>query len=280
MTTLIKPVQDIKSLLVKSERPVALVPTMGSLHAGHISLVKAAKDDCKTVVVYIFVNPLQFAPNEDFKTYPRDLEGDLKICKEYKVDYVFIPDESDIYPEGDKVEHVNPPRHLASDLCGRTRANHFSGVSTVLKRFFDIVEPDFVYFGEKDLQQLYVVRWLVNEFRLPVKIKSCPTVREENGLAYSSRNKNLSDKQKDIASNLYKSLVLAKKNVKSGIFTINKSILESLVFLSQLLEIKVEYFEARDKESFKQPDDNKRSGFYFLVAGRVGNVRLIDNVEV
>lgn len=280
MTTLIKPVQDIKSLLVKSERPIALVPTMGSLHAGHISLIKAAKDDCKTIVVYIFVNPLQFAPNEDFKTYPRDLEGDLKICKEYKVNYVFVPNEGDIYPEGEKVEHVNPPKQLVCDLCGRTRVNHFSGVSTVLKKFFDIVQPDFAYFGEKDLQQLYVVRWLVNEFKLPINIKSCPTIREENGLACSSRNKMLSDIQKDIASNLYKSLVLAKKNVRSGIFTINKSILESLVFLSQFPEIKVEYFEARDKEDFMQPDDNKRSGFYFLVAARVGNVRLIDNIEV
>ena len=282
MTTLIKSIQDIKNVIAKSERPLALVPTLGSLHAGHISLIKAAKNECTTTIVYIFVNPLQFGPNEDFNKYPRNLKEDLKICEDNKIDFVFAPETNEIYPDIEKTKEnlIKPPDELTKILCGKTRIGHFDGVATVIKRFIDIIEPDFIYFGEKDLQQLYIIKWLVKGFNLPVTIKSCPTVREPTGLAYSSRNKYLTPGEKIIAASLYKSLKLAKEHTRSGIFPVNKSILESLIVLSHFPEIKVEYFEARDKENLAKVNDNTQHGFYYLIAAKIGSVRLIDNIEV
>ena len=282
MTSLIKSAKDIKNVIAKCTKLLALVPTMGSLHAGHISLIKAAKSECKTTIVYIFVNPLQFAPNEDFNEYPRDLAHDLKTCEENNVDFVFAPEINDIYPDIEDVKRnlIKPPGNLADILCGKTRENHFSGVATVVKRFFDIIEPDFAYFGEKDLQQLYIIKWLTKEFNLPVTIKSCPTVREHTGLAYSSRNKYLSSAEKVIAASLYKALKLARENTRSGIFPLNKAILESLIFLSHFPEIKVEYFEARDKSNLAKVPEDTKHGFYYLIAAKIGKTRLIDNIEV
>ncbi len=282
MTTLIKSIQDIKNVIAKSERPLALVPTMGSLHAGHISLIKAAKSESKTTIVYIFVNPLQFGPNEDYNQYPRNIENDLKICTENAADFVFAPDVSEIYPniEDAKNNQITPPDELSKILCGRFRPGHFNGVATVLKNFFEIITPEFAYFGEKDLQQSYIVRWLVKEFNLPVEIKVCPVIREASGLAYSSRNRYLDENQKKIAAGLYKSLKLAKQNIRSGIFTVSKSILESLILLSHFPEIKIEYFEARTKENLGKVSDDTKHGFYYLIAAKIGNVRLIDNIEV
>lgn len=281
MTRLIKTTKEIKSILSVSKESVGLVPTMGALHAGHISLIKAARQECKTVVVYIFVNPLQFGPSEDFSKYPRDLDSDLKVCEENNVDILFAPNESEIYPdENSKKEIIHPPKELISILCGKTRIGHFEGVATVVYKFFKIIEPDYAYFGEKDLQQIYVIRWLVKEFDLNIQIRSCHIVREQSGLAYSSRNQYLSNKQKEIAANVFKSLKLAKQNSRSGIFTVSKAVLESLVFLSQFPDIKVEYFEARDKENLSKVDDSKTKDFYFLTACKIGDVRLIDNIEI
>ncbi len=281
MTALIKATSEIKDILAKEKRPLGFVPTMGALHDGHISLIKAAREECKLVVVSIFVNPLQFAPNEDFKKYPRNLENDLKVCNENTVDYVFAPDEKEIYPdESSKNKSIESPKELTGILCGKTRIGHFQGVATVVKKLFDIVQPDYAYFGEKDLQQLYVIKWLVKEYNLPIFIRSCPTVREPNGLAVSSRNQYLTLEQKKTAANIYESLKSAKYNMRIGIFTVSKAILESLIFLSQYPEIKVEYFEARDKDLLAKVDENRRKGFYYFVAAKVGNVRLIDNIEV
>lgn len=280
MTELIKTVNDIKSKLSGSNKPVGFVPTMGALHEGHVSLIKIAKDECKTVVVSNFVNKLQFGPNEDYEKYPRDLDGDLKICSDNGIDVMFAPSHEEIYPGRNDVEILEPPERLSGILCGKTRVGHFTGVATVVNRLFDIVKPNTVYLGEKDLQQLYVIRWLINEKKLPIFIRPCLTIREPNGLACSTRNRYLTDKQKEIASNIYKSLKLAKQNVKSGMFTVPKAILESLVFLSQFPELKVEYFEARDKENLTEISDRKIKDFYFLTAVRIDGVRLIDNIEV
>ncbi len=279
MSKLIKTVQEIKSVLVDSPRPLGFVPTMGALHDGHVSLIKAAKSECKTTVVSIFVNPLQFGPNEDFDRYPRNLEMDMDVCNGNKVEYIFAPEYSEIYPDKGK-DRIFPPTELVSDLCGKTRKNFFSGIATVVKKLFDLLEPDYAYFGEKDLQQLYVIKWLVKKYNIPVVIKPLPIAREQNGLACSSRNNYLSDKEKEIASNIYKSLVLGKENMRSGFFNVSKAILESLVYLSQFPEIKTEYFEARGKINLGKINDEKNIDFYFLIAAHVGNVRLIDNIEV
>ena len=280
MTSLIKTINEIKNVLAKAERPIGFVPTMGALHAGHESLISTARNECKTVVVSDFVNPLQFGPKEDYKKYPRDLDNDLGICKTNRVDYVFAPDEKEIYPNSTKAEIITPPRELTDMLCGKARKGHFSGVVTVIKKLLEIIDSDYVYFGEKDLQQIYVIRWLVNEYKIHTFVRSCPIIREKNGLACSSRNKLLTEEQIKIATNIYKSLQLAKQNVRSGIFTAHKAILESLIFLSKFPEIKVEYFEARGRNNLTEINDHKIKDFYFLIAAKIGNVRLIDNIEV
>ena len=277
---LIKTVQEVKDLVVNCQRPLGFVPTMGALHAGHISLIKASVAECKTTLGSIFVNPLQFGPTEDFKIYPRDLQSDLRKCEENNVTVVFAPDENEIYPDLNYVERISPPKFLAEDLCGRTRKNFFYGIATVVKRLFDIVNPDIAYFGEKDLQQLYVIKWLVDEYKYNILVRPCSVVREKNGLACSSRNNYLTIEQKEIASNLYKSLHLARKNIKSGIFSPDQAVLESLVFLSRFSEIKVEYLEIRDKNDLKKASSGKTSRIYLLIAAKIGGVRLIDNIEI
>lgn len=281
MTALIKTTEEIRSKLSRSTKPIGFVATMGALHAGHDSLIKSARKNCKTVVVSDFVNPLQFGPSEDFKEYPRDLEDDLKKCEENSVDFIFAPDEKEIYPTPESRQAlILPPKELTSILCGKRRPVFFQGVVTIVKRLFDIIQPDISYWGEKDLQQVYVIRWLVNEYKFPIQVTTCPTVREINGLACSSRNRYLTEKQKETAGNLYKSLTLAKQNIRTGIFSVSKSILESLVFLSQFSDIRVEYFEAKDKKDLGKVDENQTHGFYYLLAAQVAGVRLIDNIEV
>lgn len=279
MTTLLKTVSDIKKALKNCEHDIGFVPTMGALHAGHISLLKTCKEECKTSIVSIFVNPMQFSPGEDYEKYPRTLEDDLKICKENNIDYVFAPEINEVF-FNENEEKIIPPDSLTKMLCGLSRRDFFPGVATVVKRLLDIIQPDYAFFGEKDLQQLYAIRWLVKEYKLPVFIRGCPIIREKSGLACSSRNKYLNDKEKDIASNLYKSLQHARRNIRSGMFSANKASMESLIYLSQFPEIKVEYFEARSKDTLEKVNDEKSDGFYFLLAAKVGEVRLIDNIEV
>jgi len=280
MTTLIKSLNDIKKAINISKRDLGFVPTMGALHDGHISLIKACKQECKTTVVSIFVNPKQFSPGEDFEKYPRDLDADFKICKELDVEYIFVPDVNEIYPEENTEKIITPPKALTEMLCGLSRKDFFPGIATVVKRLLEIISPDYAYFGEKDLQQLFVIRWLVKEYKMPTFIRACPIIREKNGLACSSRNRYLSEDNKKLASRLYESLQMARRDVKSGIFTASKAALESLVYLSQFSDIKVEYLEARSKEKLERVTDNRTKGFYFLIAARVGDVRLIDNIEV
>lgn len=281
MTILTKTVREVKDLLSKDKRSIGFVPTMGALHTGHISLIRACRDECTTTVVSIFVNPLQFGPNEDYDRYPRNLTTDLKICEDNAVDIVFAPEVAEIYPQGISNENlIQLPANLTDILCGKSRPNHFQGVATVVKKLFNIINPDYVYFGEKDLQQLYIIRWLVKEFGIQTIVRACSIIRESNGLACSSRISSLSKEEKELASNIYKSLVLAKQNIKSGFFTVNKAILESMIFLSQFSGIKIEYFDVRDKDTLAKTDDYKLSGFYFLTAAKIGSVRLIDNIEI
>lgn len=277
-----KTIKEIQDSLKSEEQPIALIPTMGALHKGHISLIEKAKSECKTVVVYVYVNPLQFSPNEDFNSYPRDIESDIETCKGLGVDFLFTPESSEVFPdiEKEKKEVITPPHNFTSLLCGKSRKGHFEGVATVLKRFFEIIGPDKVYFGEKDRQQLYIVQWLIDEFKFPIELVSCPIVRDISGLALSSRNSYLNDDQIETAARIYKALEIGKVNIHSGIFTVKKALLESLVYLSNYPEVKVEYLEARDKDSLKEVDNDKKHDFYVFIAAKIGNVRLIDNIEV
>jgi pantoate--beta-alanine ligase len=260
---------------------VAFVPTMGALHEGHLSLIEKAKSMAPHVVVSIYVNPLQFGPNEDFDRYPRSLEQDLKLCKVHGVDLVFYPDLNELHPEGfDNITHVVPPSLLVNQLCGLTRPRFFTGVATIVLKLFGLVEPDYAIFGEKDAQQLAVVERMVYDLNLPVKIIPAPTAREYDALAKSSRNKYLqSSWERQQARLLSRLLMTVQELYQQGMLTTPETLAlakERVLDESLYPDFQLEYLAAVDSETFMPVEileDNTR----ILVAAKVGHVRLIDN---
>ena len=201
---------------------VGLVPTMGALHEGHLSLIKKAKETCDKVVVSVFVNPIQFGPSEDFDKYPRTLDKDMELCNSVGVDAVFAPTPAEMYGGGrklsnDTVTYVCPPFFYVNKLCGKTRTGHFDGVCTVVLKLFNIVQPDCAFFGQKDAQQVIIIKKMVNDLNVPIEIIQCPIVREKSGLALSSRNKYLSEQGKKDALVLSSILNNIKNCYKKGI---------------------------------------------------------------
>lgn len=259
---------------------IGLVPTMGALHAGHLSLIKKAKATCDKVVVSVFVNPIQFGPSEDFDKYPRTLEADEKLCKENGVDIVFAPVPKEMYGDegrlsNDILTYVCPPFFYVNKLCGKTRVGHFDGVCTVVLKLFNIVQPDYAFFGQKDAQQVIIVKKMVRDLNVPVKIIQCPIVREESGLALSSRNKYLTEEGKKDALVLSKILNNIKACYKKGITDVAALKETSYAYLSEKHDL--EYLEFVDRENLEDKtaaDDNT----IVLIACRVENVRLIDNI--
>ncbi len=210
IATVRKPVEQAR----RDGKRIGLVPTMGALHAGHMSLIDAAVAKCDYVVVSIFVNPTQFGPNEDLDEYPRDLEADSRLCAEAGVELIFAPDVSEMYPSRN-MTWVNVAE-LTTGLCGRNRPGHFRGVTTVCNKLFNIVRPDIAFFGQKDAQQAVVIKRMVADTNLPLEIEICPTVREKDGLAMSSRNKYLDAQQRKDALLLYEALTRARQVVQQG----------------------------------------------------------------
>lgn len=265
--------------LVKAARSegkrIGLVPTMGALHMGHISLIEAAVKDCDFVVVSIFVNPTQFGPGEDFEKYPRPMEADLKICSKAGVDVIFAPTPQQMYP-GQNVTWVNVEK-LTEVLCGRSRPGHFRGVTTVCAKLFNIVAPDVAYFGRKDAQQAIVIRRMVADLNMPLEIVVCPTVREPGGLALSSRNRYLSKQQKKDATKIYKSLQDCRRMVGDGVTETKKIIAEMRKTLQQVPSIEIEYVSIVDAETL-QPAEKIAGKVLAAVAVRIGPARLIDNI--
>lgn len=259
---------------------IGLVPTMGALHAGHLSLIKKAKATCDKVVVSVFVNPIQFGPSEDYDKYPRTLDADEKLCKENGVDIVFAPAPKEMYGDegrlsNDILTYVCPPFFYVNKLCGKTRVGHFDGVCTVVLKLFNIVQPDYAFFGQKDAQQVIIVKKMVRDLNVPVKIIQCPIVREESGLALSSRNKYLTEEGKKDALVLNKILNNIKACYKKGITDVAALKETSYAYLSEKHDL--EYLEFVDRENLEDKtaaDDNT----IVLIACRVENVRLIDNI--
>ncbi|MBR6127229.1 pantoate--beta-alanine ligase [bacterium] len=259
---------------------VGLVPTMGALHAGHLSLIKKAKETCDKVVVSDFVNPIQFGPSEDFDKYPRTLNADEKLCDEAGVDIIFAPSADEMYGEGQRLSndiltYVCPPFFYVNTLCGKSRTGHFDGVCTVVLKLFNIVQPDYAFFGQKDAQQVIIVRKMVNDLNVPVKIVQCPIVREDSGLALSSRNKYLTDEGKKDALALSSILNNIKSCYNKGIKDVNALKETAYSFLTDKHDM--EYLEIVDKntlEDKKTADDDSIA----LIACRVEGVRLIDNI--
>jgi len=275
-----KTIEEVRSLVsnARSEgSKIGLVPTMGALHIGHISLIEAADKDCDFVAVSIFVNPTQFGPGEDFEKYPRPLEADLEICRKAHVDVVFAPEPRQMYP-AKNITWVNVEK-LTEPLCGRSRPGHFRGVTTVCAKLFNIVAPDAAYFGQKDAQQAIVIKRMVADLNMPLEIVICPTVREPNGLAVSSRNQYLSEQQKKDAANIYKSLQTCRRLIDAGTTETRQIIAEMKKILQQVPSIEIEYISIVDAETLESIEIIAGE-VLAAVAVRIGTTRLIDNILV
>lgn len=257
---------------------VGFVPTMGALHVGHESLIKKACQECDKVVVSIFVNPIQFGPNEDFDKYPRQLEADKQLCERNDVDVIFAPTSQEMYPEGkDVLTTVVPPASFQDKLCGKSRIGHFNGVATVVLKLFNIIQPDKAYFGQKDAQQLIIIKKMVKDLDIPVKIIGCPIIRDKDGLACSSRNAYLSAEDRQKALTLSKVLKKVELEYKKGTTSVKELLNKALSFIHS--DIELEYFEILDAESLEQVDI-LRENTLVAIAAKVGNVRLIDNLLI
>ena len=259
---------------------VGLVPTMGALHEGHLSLIKKAKETCDKVVVSVFVNPIQFGPSEDYDKYPRTLENDMELCNKEGVDLVFAPSPSEMYGENirlsnDNLTYVCPPFFYVNKLCGKSRVGHFDGVCTVVLKLFNIVQPNCAFFGQKDAQQVIIIKKMVKDLNIPVEIIQCPIVREESGLALSSRNKYLSENGKKDALVLSQILINIKACYKKGITDIEALKETAYSYLTDKHEL--EYLEILDRNTLEE-NKNANENSIALIACRVENVRLIDNI--
>ncbi|MGI5503454.1 pantoate--beta-alanine ligase [Lentzea sp. CA-135723] len=254
-------------------RNVALVPTMGALHAGHRQLIREAKVMQNTVIVVsIFVNPLQFGPNEDLDEYPRQFESDVDICREERVGIVFAPSVEDMYPAGAQVT-INPGP-LADELEGAVRPGHFAGVLTVVSKLFNIVQPTYAVFGQKDYQQLQLIHRMARDLNFPLDVVGVPTVREHDGLALSSRNAYLTPEQRHSAVTLSAALTAGAHVSAAGADAVLKAAHD---VLAQVPEVELDYLELRGPDLGPAPENGDAR---LLVAARVGSTRLIDNIAV
>ena len=258
---------------------IALVPTMGNLHEGHLALVEAAQNEADRVVCSLYVNPTQFGEDEDFERYPRTLEADITLLQEAECDVLFTPDSRVVYPNGlDNAVHLVASPDLAASLEGANRPGHFDGVVSVVARLFNMVKPDIAVFGEKDYQQLLVIRRLVEDLGYRIRILPVPTVREPSGLAMSSRNNYLEPLQREAASHLQTVLQETASRVKGGQAEMKKLELEAEIKLEQH-GLRVDYFAVRCSEDLAIPQKGDRH-LRILAAVWCGNTRLIDNVFV
>ncbi|HEY0084210.1 MAG TPA: pantoate--beta-alanine ligase [Pyrinomonadaceae bacterium] len=258
------------------DKTIGLVPTMGALHEGHLSLVREARRMCDVVIVSVFVNPKQFAPHEDFSRYPRDLTKDTMALADYNVDYIFAPPAEEIYPKGFST-YVEVER-LSEPLEGAARPGHFRGVSTVLTILFNIVRPDFAYFGQKDAQQTLVVKRLVRDLAFDTEIVILPTVREDSGLALSSRNAYLDGEDKRAAAVIYRALSHAEAAYSEG--ERNGKKLSDIVRADIEAEprAEIEYVSVNDADTLERLDRLDDRPVIIAVAARFGKTRLIDNI--
>jgi pantoate--beta-alanine ligase len=269
--------EHVRNWRLDGER-VALVPTMGSLHDGHLSLLIAARQHAERVISSIFVNPLQFGPGEDFERYPRAPEQDQHLLEKAGCDMLFMPAIGEIYPDGGRSATRISVEPLSGILCGRFRPGHFDGVATVVAKLFGIVQPDVAVFGEKDYQQLAVIRRMTADLDIPVKIVGAATVRAPDGLAMSSRNRYLSPAERELAPRIYATLRAVAERIEKGERDYAKLSAWGAAQL-QSAGMATDYFEVRDATSLAEPAANTRE-LVILTAARLGKARLIDNLRV
>ena len=254
---------------------IGFVPTMGALHAGHASLLRRSKKENTVSVLSIFINPTQFGPNEDLLRYPRTLEADLEVAREDKADIVYVPTVEEIYPPG--FSSFIEVGAVAQPFCGAFRPGHFRGVATVVARFFGLVKPTRAYFGEKDIQQCLVIQRMVHDLALSVELVFCPTLREADGLAMSSRNRYLTNEEREVAPQIYKTLVEVKEKIQAGEKSVEKLLLEAQKKLSQ--KFKLQYMELRSYPDLSTLE-TVNGKCVLAVAAYLGPTRLIDNILI
>jgi pantoate--beta-alanine ligase len=277
ISTTIDAIRTATAAARTAQRRIGFVPTMGALHAGHARLIEAARNECDFVAVSIFVNPTQFGPNEDFAKYPRALEADRDVCARAGADVIFAPEAAEIYPPGfrSSVEVEG----LQDQLCGASRPGHFRGVCTVVLKLLNIVQPDLAYFGQKDAQQLLIIRRMVRDLNVPVEIRAVPTVRDANGLALSSRNRYLSADELRHAPALFQSLQHARGLIEAGErdpARVEQAIREQL---ERAPNLRIDYVRAVDVETLQRPAA-LRGPTLIALAVFLGTTRLIDNIQI
>ncbi|MDY6486302.1 pantoate--beta-alanine ligase [Acinetobacter faecalis] len=258
-----------------NQKIIGLVPTMGNLHQGHLNLVREARKKCDIVVVSIFVNPIQFGPNEDYDSYPRTLEQDSKLLEEVGCDYIFAPTVEQMYGNQPRLTNISVSG-ITADLCGLQRPGHFDGVAVVVTKLFNIVRPEIAFFGEKDFQQLAVIRQFVRDLNMPIEITGVPIARAEDGLALSSRNGYLSEEHRKTAPIIHQSLKIAEQDLQQG-----KKLADVLANIASTLTqagFVIDYVEARTPELQKIEEFNQN--IVLFIAAKIGTTRLIDNLQV
>ncbi len=252
---------------------------MGFLHEGHLSLIRQSKKTCDVTIVSLFVNPTQFGPSEDFNSYPRDVQRDNKLLEDEGVDFLFLPSTEEIYPKNFQT-YVNV-EYVTKKLEGEFRPTHFRGVATVVMILFNCIQPDYAFFGQKDAQQLAVIKQMVKDLKLDIKIIECPIVRESDGLAMSSRNVYLSHLERQEALILYRSLELARELIESGEKRVNVILSDMTELFSKIPSANLDYIKIVEADTFEIIDELEKGKDYFvLIACKIGKTRLIDNAKI
>lgn len=277
--TSIEEIQELALRLEKEGKKIGFVPTMGYLHDGHLSLIDLIRERSDVLILSIFVNPTQFGAGEDLEKYPRDMERDLALCRERKVDYIFAPQTDDIYPEGAST-YVSE-EGVSRGLCGETRPTHFKGVTTICAKLFNLVRPAYVALGQKDAQQVVVLKRMIRDLHFPIEVVIGPTLRETDGLAMSSRNSYLNDRQRQDALLIHKALLAGKRLVdEKGIRNVDRVKAELMTVLRSGSFVRINYAEVVDRENMKPEKEIELGRSMLVIAVWVDNIRLIDNMSL
>ena len=277
--TSIEEIQELALRLEKEGKKIGFVPTMGYLHDGHLSLIDLIRERSDVLILSIFVNPTQFGAGEDLEKYPRDMERDLALCRERKVDYIFAPQTDDIYPEGAST-YVSE-EGVSRGLCGETRPTHFKGVTTICAKLFNLVRPAYVALGQKDAQQVVVLKRMIRDLHFPIEVVIGSTLREPDGLAMSSRNSYLNDRQKKDALLIHQALLAGKRLVdEKGIRNVDRVKAELMTVLRSGSFVRINYAEVVDRENMKPEKEIELGRSMLVIAVWVDNIRLIDNMSL
>ena len=277
--TSIEQIQELALRLEKEGKKIGFVPTMGYLHDGHLSLIDLIRERSDVLILSIFVNPTQFGAGEDLEKYPRDMERDLALCRERKVNYIFAPQTDDIYPEGAST-YVSE-EGVSRGLCGETRPTHFKGVTTICAKLFNLVRPAYVALGQKDAQQVVVLKRMIRDLHFPIEVVIGPTLRETDGLAMSSRNSYLNDRQRQDALLIHKALLAGKRLVdEKGIRNVDRVKAELMTVLRSGSFVRINYAEVVDRENMKPEKEIELGRSMLVIAVWVDNIRLIDNMSL